>query len=82
MKIELYLVPPGNEDFRKTLVDKALDGLEGPDYSGILYLAPTRHMINTWQKKFHSAAGACYIPPRTATLREFSRRIYGRRGSH
>jgi hypothetical protein len=75
MKIELHLVPPGNKDFRKTLVKKALDGLEGPDYSGILYLAPTRHLVNTWQKEFHPSAGACYIPPRTATPRWLSRSI-------
>jgi RecB family exonuclease len=80
MKIELYLVPPGNKDFRKTLTEKALEGLEGPDYSGILYLSPTRHMINTWQKEFHPAAGACYIPPRTATLRGLSRRMYASNG--
>ncbi len=78
MKIELYLIPPGNRDFRKTLIEKAIGGLEGPDYSDILYLAPTRHMLGHFQKEFHTVGGPCYIPPQMATLREFSRRLYSR----
>ncbi len=78
MKIELYLVPPGNRDFRKTLIENAVGGLEGPDYSDILYLAPTRHMLGHFRKEFHTVGGACYIPPRMATLREFSLELYSR----
>lgn len=80
MQIELYLVPPGNADFRKTLIQKATEELEGPDYSKILYLAPTRQLVTRWQKDFQHFGGGCYIPPRASTLRELSKRLYTQSG--
>jgi len=76
MQIELFLVPPGNREFRNTLISKALEGIEAPDFSNILYVAPTRHMIERWQREFHPKAGDCYRPPRADTLSGLARRIY------
>ncbi len=80
MSLELYFVPPGNRDFRKTVVEKAVEGMRGPDYSAILYMAPTHHMLRTWQRDFHPHGGQCYVPPRLRSLSRLSKELFSGSG--
>ncbi len=80
MRIELFLVPPGNRGFGKSLIEKAIADVQGPDFSNILYLAPTRQLVRSWQRDFHPYGGGCYIPPRATTHWELSRSLYLRHG--
>ena len=75
MSIEIYHLPPGNGKFRETLIKRLLDNVKGLDYSGIFHIAPTTHIANAWRKSFNRAAGDCYIPPQSMTLRQFSRML-------
>ena len=78
MQVELFLVPPGARAFRDTVREKAVKGLgaEGTDYSGLLYLAPSKLLVRAFRRDFHSSSGDCYIPPGAHTLREFSLRLF------
>lgn len=75
MDIEIYLVPPGNRDFKNSLLSRVLKDTEGHDYSGIFCIAPTRHMLNHWRKLFHETAGRCYVPPSIMTLKQLSKML-------
>jgi ATP-dependent helicase/DNAse subunit B len=75
MAIEIYHIPPGNRDFRESLLKRLINEVKGPDYSGIYHLAPTSHISNAWKRAFHKAAGKCYIPPQAMTLRQLSKRL-------
>ena len=75
MSIEIYHIPPGNGEFRESLLRRLLDDVKGPDYSGVFHLAPTAHISNAWRKAFHKAAGECYIPPQAMTLRQLSKSL-------
>lgn len=75
MSMEIYHIPPGNGEFRESLLRRLLDDVKGPDYSGIFHLAPTAHISNAWRKAFHKAAGECYIPPQAMTLRQLSKSL-------
>jgi RecB family exonuclease len=75
MSIEIYHLPPGNGKFRETLIKRLLDNIKGPDYSGIFHISPTTLIANAWRKSFNRAAGDCYIPPQSMTLRQFSKML-------
>jgi RecB family exonuclease len=76
MALRIYHLPPGTGGTRNALLGETLGGLEGPDYSRVLYLAPTRHLVERFRREFHSLAGGCYIPPRSMTLRESARNVH------
>jgi RecB family exonuclease len=75
MSIEIYHLPPGNGKFRETLINRLLDNVKGPDYSGIFHISPTTLIANAWRKSFNRTAGDCYIPPQSMTLRQFSKML-------
>lgn len=80
MALGVYLVPPDAGSSRRRLLEEAIGSTPGRDFSDILYLAPTRLLLKRWTAEFHEFAfnlgrGACYIPPRSMTLREFSTKI-------
>lgn len=66
------------------LFNEVLKGLQPPDYSKILYLAPTSTYVREAQKTFHKlvtqklppASGKCYIAPEMATVGQFSKKLY------
>lgn len=65
---------PGTGETRGTLLAGLAGELRGPDYSGILYLGPTRLYLHRWLRDvFHPMAGQCYIPPHTGTLKKYAR---------
>jgi ATP-dependent helicase/DNAse subunit B len=75
MSIEIYHLPPGCGKFRETLIRRLLDTVKGPDYSGVFHISPTAHIASAWRKSFIRAAGECYIPPQSMTLRQLSKMI-------
>lgn len=79
-KIEVHLVHPGSRGFDRSILKKALARRKGPDYAGFYYISPTHHMVNAWRRAFHAAAGQCYIPPVTLTLRQLSTMLYHTHG--
>jgi ATP-dependent helicase/DNAse subunit B len=81
MDMEIYHIPPGNRGFGEGLLKRLAGRTEGPDYSGIMYLAPTTHMLRNWKHAFRKEAGECYIPPRIMDLRQVARNICTTSGS-
>lgn len=79
MKIDAYLLPPGLKGFKTGLFKEALGGvMPDGDYSGLLYMAPTRLLLETFRDLFHrelSSGRACYIPPALSTPRQLSRAL-------
>jgi len=51
------------------------------DYSNILYLSPSPVNVKEAQKTFHNLQGGkCYIPPETATISQYCKRLYSGSG--
>jgi len=71
------------------LFTEVLKDFRPPDYSKILYLAPTSTYVQEAQKTFHKlvtqnlspASDKCYITPEMATLRQFSKKLYSAFGN-
>ncbi|MDA8082047.1 MAG: PD-(D/E)XK nuclease family protein [Nitrospiraceae bacterium] len=53
----------------------AAGGLTHPDYSGILYIAPTPRKLRDAQRRFHRLVKDPYIPPRFSTLKQLARTL-------
>ncbi|MBI5232911.1 MAG: PD-(D/E)XK nuclease family protein [Deltaproteobacteria bacterium] len=63
------------------LFKEVLKDAQPPDYSRILYLAPTSTYVREAQKTFHKLVtqetpGQCYVAPEMATVRQFSKKLY------
>ncbi len=80
MGMEIYLLPPGTGEFRVKLLKESLSAIKGPDYSKILYLAPTNLIVKNFRDAFHDAAGSCYIPPPGMTLGQLAKQLYRTHG--
>lgn len=52
--------------------------IAGPDYSKILYIAPSPLNTREAQCVFHTIAGDCYIPPAFMTFSQLSHRLFTR----
>ncbi|MDP2166854.1 MAG: PD-(D/E)XK nuclease family protein [Thermodesulfovibrionales bacterium] len=79
MKVDVFYVPSGFGNTAETLLREALSSISGPDYSGMLYIAPTRQMADERMKVFHELAtkegASCYIPPEMTTIKQLSKRL-------
>lgn len=86
--IKILHSSPNSRNVTAALFKEALRVLGGDpaavnhDYSRILYLAPTFAKIRESQRIFFELLSSpeCFIPPETATIGEFSRRIYSAYG--
>ena len=59
------------------LLEEAVKHTRRPDYSKILYLAPTPVKADDAQKLFHQLqGGACYFPPETTTISRYCKKMY------
>ena len=58
------------------MLKTAISEINGRDYSGILYLAPTPGKIKNSRRIFHGLAKSTYIPPEMMTIKQFSKRLY------
>ena len=75
-RVKVLHVPFSYRGFTETLFKTSIAEVEGNDYSGILYLAPTPRKIRESQKTFHNLAKNTYIPPEMMTIKQFSKRLY------
>lgn len=87
--VNVFYSPPGYRNTTECLFKKALELFKNnvacPDYSRILYLAPTSTKVTEAHKIFHKLVSPvvrhCYIPPDMATIEQFSQKIYSTNGS-
>src|SRR4030042_5058977 len=87
MSIRVFYIPFPYRGSTDTLLRTAIDNIKGPDYSKILYIAPTPGKIRDSQKRFQALTlsdnrhltgltGSCYIHPEMMTIKQFSKRLY------
>ena len=58
------------------MLKTAISEINGKDYSGILYLAPTPGKIKDSRRIFHGLAKSTYIPPEMTTIKQFAKKLY------
>ncbi len=76
MPIHVFYIPFGYKGSTRELFLQAIEERRGPDYSKVLYIAPTAEKVNEAQRLFHDVTGTCVIPPTMMTLPQFSKRIF------
>jgi ATP-dependent helicase/DNAse subunit B len=76
MSVSIHHLGPGSEEAKHRIFRRTIEEWKGPDFSGILYLAPTYVLATSFKRTFHSWMKGCYIPPRCMTLKQFSRCVY------
>jgi ATP-dependent helicase/DNAse subunit B len=81
MSINVFHIPFTYRGSTEALFRKALENITGPDYSKILYIAPSLSKIRDAQRIFHALAGDCYIPPVMMTLKQLSGRLFSLYGN-
>lgn len=74
--ITLYQVPLNHRGATEIMFKKALSNLEPPDYSGLIYIAPTPRKIRDAQKLFHKLVKSPYIPPGLFTLKQYAKILF------
>ncbi len=74
--IKLYSVPFNLRGSTDLLLRYAVNHAEWPDYSNIIYVAPTPRKIREAQKKFHKLVKSPYIPPKFFTLKQLSKNLF------
>lgn len=80
--ITLFHAPLGYRHATQFLFKKALRSHRHPDYSSLLYLAPTPLKVDDAQKVFHALQdGKCYIPPELTTISRLARRLFAAFGA-
>ncbi len=75
-KIRLYSVPLNHRGITGRLLSEAIKHIQWPDYSGMMYIAPTPRKIRDAQKKFHELVKNPYIPPAFFTLKQISKHFF------
>lgn len=79
--VTLFHVPLGYRHTTQFLFKRAIRRGSHPDYSSILYLAPTSFKADDAQKIFHELQdGKCYVPPECTTIPRFARRMFATYG--
>ncbi|MEW6675948.1 MAG: PD-(D/E)XK nuclease family protein [Nitrospirota bacterium] len=76
MPIKVFYTSFRYKGSTETLLKASVDKIKGPDYSGILYIAPTPRKIRDSKRIFHRLTGGCYIPPEMMTIKQLSKRLY------
>ncbi|MDI6890776.1 MAG: PD-(D/E)XK nuclease family protein [Thermodesulfovibrionales bacterium] len=76
MSIKVFYIPFRYRGSTETLLKVSVDKIKGPDYSRILYIAPTPRKVRDAQRIFHGLIGGCYIPPEMMTIKQLSKRLY------
>lgn len=90
--VKVFHTHAATHDVAAALFGRALEELhipgDLPDFSSILYVAPSGAMLNEARRVFHSlfmsrsrqSGSTCYIPPGITTIRQFSRNVYASAG--
>jgi len=76
MPIKVFYIPPGYRGSTELLLTASVEKIRGPDYSKILYIAPTPRKVRDSQRIFHEFTRGCYIPPEMVTIKQLSKRLY------
>ncbi|MBF0558905.1 MAG: PD-(D/E)XK nuclease family protein [Nitrospirae bacterium] len=80
--IKVFYTPPEYRWGTRMLLEEAAGHAAHPDYSDILYLAPSPVKASDAQKSFHHLqGGTCYLPPETTTISRYCKRMYSGFGS-
>ena len=80
MSVKVFYVPFSYRGSTKALLKMSADKILGPDFSKILYIAPTPRKVRDAQRIFHAIKGDCYIPPEMLTIKQLSRKLYSLHG--
>ncbi|MEK7331953.1 MAG: hypothetical protein AAB017_01115, partial [Nitrospirota bacterium] len=75
-QVRVFYVPFSYRGFTGNMLKTAISEIDGKDYSGILYLAPTPGKIKDSRRIFHGLTKSTYIPPEMMTIKQFSKRLY------
>ncbi len=76
MSIKVFYIPFSFRCSTEYLLNLTTKSLEGADYSGALYIAPTPRKVREAQQIFHRIRQGCYIPPQMMTIKQLSKRLY------
>jgi ATP-dependent helicase/DNAse subunit B len=74
--ITLFPVPLNYRGITTKLLKEALKEVPWPDYSQIIYIAPTPRKLRDAQKIFHALVKNPYIPPRFFTLKQYAQHLF------
>jgi ATP-dependent helicase/DNAse subunit B len=75
MSIKVFYIPFQYRGSTEILFKAAVDKIKGPDYSKVLYLAPTPRKVKEAQRIFLKLIEGCYIPPEMMTIKQLSKRL-------
>ena len=75
-QVRVFYVPFSYRGFTGNMLKTAISEINGKDYSGILYLAPTPGKIKDSRRIFHGLAKSTYIPPEMTTIKQFAKKLY------
>ena len=76
MAVKVFYIPFCYRGSTEALLKASTDKITGPDYSKVLYIAPTPGKVRDAQHIFHRIKGGCYIPPEMLTIKQLSKRLY------
>ncbi len=74
--VVMYTVPFSHRGSTDFLAEESLGKVPWPDYSEIIYLAPTEQKLMAAQKIFHARARSPYIPPRFFTFSRLAQHFF------
>lgn len=74
--VSLFHVSLEHRGSTGSLLEGSVKDLEWPDYSKILYIAPTPNKLRDVQRIFHSIVKGPYIPPSFFTFKQFSKHLF------
>src|SRR4030043_1093813 len=81
MPVKVFYIPFCYRGSTETLLNASVKNIKGPDYSKVLYIAPTPRKVRDAQRIFHHIKGGCYIPPEMLTIKQLSKRFYSLYGN-
>ena len=76
MSVKVFYIPLPYRGSTEILLTASVNEIRGPDYSRILYIAPTPRKVRDAQQVFHKIKGGHYVPPDMLTIKQLSKRLY------
>lgn len=76
--VRLYRVPLNHRGATREILSEAIRTRKTPDFSDILYIAPTPRKLRDAQKIFHTLVSSPYVPPQFFTLKQFAKMLFER----
>ncbi len=85
--VKIFYMPFSFGNVTELLFKEAIRHIKHPDYSKIIYLAPSSVKIEDTRKKFHKLISGkyiseqCYMPPEMTTISQYCKSVYNAYGS-